>query len=100
MRIIVLPGDGIGPEIVGATMGVLGALNEARGLGLVFEEDVIGIESLARHGSTLRPDLAARLPACDGIILGPADTASPHATNITSPTVWRSSTLEALCPNS
>jgi len=76
MRLIVLPGDGIGPEIVSAAMGVVGALNEARGLGLAFDEDVIGLASLAAHGITLRPELAERLPTYDGIVLGPADTAA------------------------
>ncbi len=74
MHILVLPGDGIGPEIMSAAMGVLTALNDAHSLGLEFEHDIIGLDSLAEHGSTLRPDLIARLPAQDGIILGPADT--------------------------
>ena len=47
MRIIVLPGDGIGPEIMSAAMGVLTALNEARSLGLVFAHDTVGLDSLA-----------------------------------------------------
>ena len=34
MRILVLPGDGIGPEITAAAMGVLTALNDAQTLGL------------------------------------------------------------------
>ena len=76
MRILVLPGDGIGPEITAAAMRVLTALNDARSLGLAFEHDIIGLESLARHGTTLQPDLIERLPGYDGIILGPADTAA------------------------
>ena len=74
MRILVLPGDGIGPEITTAAMQVLTAIDAAHSLGLEFEHDIIGLDSLARHGSTLRPDLIARLPAQDGIILGPVDT--------------------------
>jgi len=76
MRLIVLPGDGIGPEIMAAAMEVLEALNAARSLGLTFEHEVFGLDSLAAHGTTLRPDLAAKLPKADGIILGPADTAA------------------------
>ena len=74
MQLLVLPGDGIGPEITAAAMQVLTALNDSRSLGLAFEHDTIGLDSLERHGSTLRPDLIARLPAQDGIILGPVDT--------------------------
>jgi 3-isopropylmalate dehydrogenase len=72
MRIIVLPGDGIGPEITSAAMQVLAAL----GLDLEFEHDIVGFDSLAKHATTLRPDLIARLPSYDGIILGPCDTAA------------------------
>jgi 3-isopropylmalate dehydrogenase len=72
MRIIVLPGDGIGPEITSATMQVLAALD----LDLEFEHDIVGFDSLASHGSTLRPGLIERLPTYDGIILGPCDTAA------------------------
>ncbi|MFQ5565456.1 MAG: isocitrate/isopropylmalate dehydrogenase family protein [Paracoccaceae bacterium] len=74
MQILVLPGDGIGPEITAAAMQVLTALNDARGLGLTFEHDITGLASLAEYGTTLRPELIARLPAQDGIILGPVDT--------------------------
>ncbi len=70
MRILVLPGDGIGPEITSAAMQVLTALDNAHTLGLGFEHDLIGLDSLAKYGSTLRPDLIARLPTHDGIILG------------------------------
>jgi 3-isopropylmalate dehydrogenase len=76
MRIIILPGDGIGPEITSAAMQVLTALDDARALGLNLEHDLIGLDSLAKYGSTLRPELIERLPAHDGIILGPADTAA------------------------
>jgi len=76
MQILVLPGDGIGPEITSAAMQVLTALNAGRNLGLDFEHDLIGHDSLAKHGSTLRPELIERLPTYDGIILGPADTAA------------------------
>ena len=60
MRIIVLPGDGIGPEIMSAAMGVLTALNDANTLGLVFEYVTIGLDSLATHATTLRPKFPKR----------------------------------------
>jgi len=76
MNILVLPGDGIGPEIMSAAMGVLAALNDAHTLGLELEHDIVGFDSLAEHATTLRPDLIERLPSHDGIILGPVDTAA------------------------
>ena len=76
MKILVLPGDGIGPEITAATMDVLTALNDGAGLGLDFEHDVVGFESLEKYGSTFRDDLVRRFPTYDGVILGPNDGAA------------------------
>lgn len=71
MKILVLPGDGIGPEIVGAGMRVLEAVNESRNLGLTFEHDVVGFASLEKHGTSIRPELLDKARRFDGVILGP-----------------------------
>jgi len=76
MRILVLPGDGIGPEIAAATMAVMERVDAALDLGLTFEHDVVGFESLREHGSTFRPELQERFPTYDGVILGPNDAAA------------------------
>jgi len=74
MHILVLPGDGIGPEITAATVKVLQAVSDRFSLGLKLAEDVVGHESLRRYGTTVRPDLLDQARAADGIILGPAAT--------------------------
>ena len=76
MRILVLPGDGIGPEITAATMGVLDRINNSHRLELTFEHDIVGFESLDKYGSTFRPELASRFATFDGVILGPNDGAA------------------------
>jgi len=73
MKILVLPGDGIGPEIVDAGMNVLNTLNDARSLGLSFEYDDIGFASLKKHGTTFREELLEKSRKVDGVILGPQD---------------------------
>jgi isocitrate/isopropylmalate dehydrogenase len=76
MRLAVLPGDGIGPEITAATVDVLNAVSGPLSLGLTFDTHAIGLASLDKDGTTLP---AAVLDACgdaDGIILGPVS----HAT--------------------
>ncbi len=73
MKVLVLPGDGIGPEIVGAAMHVLETVNSARGLGFEFEYDDVGLASLEKHGTTLRPELVDKVSGFDGVILGPQD---------------------------
>ncbi|RAI44331.1 isocitrate/isopropylmalate dehydrogenase family protein [Rhodoplanes roseus] len=71
MDILVLPGDGIGPEITAATLKVLEAADRALSLGLRFESRDIGFTSLKQHGTTITKDVLARVGTADGVILGP-----------------------------
>ena len=71
MKILVLPGDGIGPEITSATLDVLGIVDGMLGLGLEFETHEIGLASLQSSGSTLPEEVVARVPEVDGVLLGP-----------------------------
>ncbi|MGM3389210.1 isocitrate/isopropylmalate dehydrogenase family protein [Stutzerimonas stutzeri] len=70
MRILVLPGDGIGPEIVESSMTVLKAADEKYKLGLSFDYDDVGFASLDKHGTTLRQETLEKAKTYDGIILG------------------------------
>jgi isocitrate/isopropylmalate dehydrogenase len=70
-RLLVLPGDGIGPEIVAATLNVLAEADRRFGLALSYDTAAIGIESLRAVGTTL-PDAVMELARrADGVILGP-----------------------------
>ena len=75
MQILVLPGDGIGPEITAATRQVLEAASKRFAMGLDFIEDVVGHESLRQHGTTVRPEVLDKARKADGFILGPTATA-------------------------
>ena len=70
MKILVLPGDGIGPEIVDAAMTVLRAVDAKHRLGLSFDYDDVGFVSLEKHGTTLRKEVLDKAETYDGIILG------------------------------
>jgi 3-isopropylmalate dehydrogenase len=70
MRVLVLPGDGIGPEIVDAAMAVVRAANDTFQLGLSFDYDDVGFASLEKHGTTLRDSVLENAKTYDGIILG------------------------------
>jgi len=74
MQILILPGDGIGPEITAATLEVLRAASERFGLALALTDDVVGHESLRRYGTTVRPEVLDAARAADGLILGPTAT--------------------------
>ncbi|HEX2725335.1 MAG TPA: isocitrate/isopropylmalate family dehydrogenase, partial [Beijerinckiaceae bacterium] len=71
LRLLVLEGDGIGPEICAATREVLAAAARAAQLEIAYESATIGFAALRAHGSTVPPDFLARAKAADGVILGP-----------------------------
>jgi len=71
MKILVLPGDGIGPEITAATLQVLEATDAALACGLEVESRDIGLASLRGEGTTLPEAVLARVPQVDGVLLGP-----------------------------
>ncbi len=70
MRLIVMPGDGIGPEIIGAAVDVMTAADQRYGLKLDYDYEDAGFASLEKHGTTLRQDVIERAKDYDGVILG------------------------------
>jgi 3-isopropylmalate dehydrogenase len=75
MRIVVLGGDGIGPEIAAATSSVLRAASERFQLNVQLEEHAVGHASLQQFGATVRPGLLETVRSADGLVLGPTATA-------------------------
>jgi len=73
MKILVLPGDGIGPEITDATLAVLDRANSKYKLGLEWQREEIGVAALKKQGSTLPEAVMNAARDAPGIILGPVD---------------------------
>lgn len=71
MKLLVLPGDGIGPEITEATVAVLTALDRRFGLGFSFKTMEIGWDAYHRTGTTLPDAVVEAVRGADGTILGP-----------------------------
>jgi len=71
VRIVVMEGDGIGPEITAATLRVVRALDGVFKLGLAFKPVSIGLAALRAQGTTLPPAAVEAATAADGVILGP-----------------------------
>jgi len=71
MKILILPGDGIGPEITEATIAVLTAADRHYGLNIELERGEIGFAALAASGSTCPAGIIDQARAADGLILGP-----------------------------
>ncbi len=74
MKLIVIPGDGIGPETMQVAVDVLHAVNQKFDLGLIMEHEIAGHDSLQQRGATVTPELLAKVRAADGLLLGPMAT--------------------------
>ena len=70
-KLLVMEGDGIGPEISAATVEVLRAADARFGLGLVFASAAVGFTAFRQHGTTFPPAAFEAAQAADGVILGP-----------------------------
>ena len=76
MRLVVLPGDGIGPEICASTCKILQLLDEKMSLGISLETQEIGLAALKSCGTTFPAAAAEACRAADGIVLGPVSHAA------------------------
>ncbi len=74
MKIILLPGDGIGPEICAGLQPVLAAADNRFGPELSLETADVGFAALTDTGTTLPPTVMQDARGCDGIVLGPLST--------------------------
>ena len=71
MKLLVLRGDGIGPEITAAALPALRAVSQRFDLGIDVAQDLVGHDSLRKHGTTVRPELLELARRADGLVLGP-----------------------------
>ncbi|MXV44725.1 3-isopropylmalate dehydrogenase [Saccharibacter sp. 17.LH.SD] len=69
-KILLLPGDGIGPEIMGQAVKVLHWLRDKRGLALELSEDLVGGASLARYDTPIRDEVIAQARQSDAVLFG------------------------------
>ena len=69
-KILVLPGDGIGPEIVSEARSVLELVNQQYSLGLELEDGLLGGAALDAHGVPLPEETLARAREAEAILLG------------------------------
>ncbi|MGH2408379.1 MAG: 3-isopropylmalate dehydrogenase [Candidatus Limnocylindrales bacterium] len=69
-RVAVVPGDGIGPEVIAAGRRVLEAVASAFGFGVDWQELVIGGAAIDSYGVPLRPEDLDACRAADAIFFG------------------------------
>jgi isocitrate/isopropylmalate dehydrogenase len=71
LKLLVLEGDGIGPEIVSSTLMVLNAATRRTGTDIALDTMDIGFKALRLHGTTMPEGTVEAARAADGVILGP-----------------------------
>jgi 3-isopropylmalate dehydrogenase len=69
-RILVLPGDGIGPEVTREAQRALDAAARKAGLKLAFEDDLIGGAAIDAHGAPLADATLARARESRAVLMG------------------------------
>jgi 3-isopropylmalate dehydrogenase len=69
-NILILPGDGIGPGVMGEVRRVLNWFADKRGLKMEITEDSIGGAAFDKYGSPLADETLAKARAADAVLLG------------------------------
>ena len=69
-NIVLLPGDGIGPEVVGQAVRVLDAVAKATGSTFNMQERLIGGCSIDKFGTALTDEVLADCQQSDAVLLG------------------------------
>jgi 3-isopropylmalate dehydrogenase len=69
-RIAAIPGDGVGPEVVGAARRVVEAAAERFGFSVDWSEHAAGGNAIDRYGVAIRDEDVAACGAADAILLG------------------------------
>lgn len=68
--ILLLPGDGIGPEVVGAARSVMDAAAEHFGVELSYEERKVGAAAIRDEGEPVSEETLERARTSDSVLLG------------------------------
>ncbi len=68
--ILLLPGDGIGPEVVGAATRVMDAAAEHFGVSLSYEERKVGAVAIREEGEPISEETLEAAGSSDSVLLG------------------------------
>ena len=68
--LLILPGDGIGPEVMAEVRKVIAWYGEKRGIAFNVEEDLVGGAAYDAHGTPLTDATMERAQQADAVLLG------------------------------
>jgi isocitrate dehydrogenase (NAD+) len=75
IKVCIIPGDGIGPDVVNATIPVLDAVQDAvQGLKLEYIFADAGLHCIPKYGTNLPKETIDKLKSCDCCLKGPVTT--------------------------
>ena len=69
-KILLLPGDGIGPEVVGETKKVIDWFNKKKSSDFKIDQDLIGGAAIDKHGVPITDEVFYRALESDAVIVG------------------------------
>jgi 3-isopropylmalate dehydrogenase len=68
--LLILPGDGIGPEVMAEVVKVIDWFQSRRGMSFDISQDLVGGAAYDKHGVPLADETMARAQAVDAVLLG------------------------------
>ncbi len=68
--LLILPGDGIGPEVMAEVRKIIGWYGDKRGIDFDVSEDLVGGAAYDAHGTPLHDDTMAKAQEVDAVLLG------------------------------
>ena len=69
-KLLVLPGDGIGPEVMNEALKISQCISELSGVNFVIEEDEIGGAAYDKYGTPLADETLKKALSSDAVMLG------------------------------
>ena len=69
-KFLLLPGDGIGPEVVGEVKKIINWFNKNKSLDFEIEEELVGGASYEKHGTPITDEVFYKALESEAVILG------------------------------
>ena len=69
-KILLLPGDGIGPEVIDEVKKIINWLNKYRSLDFEIDEDLVGGAAYDKHGTPITDEVFYKALESEAVILG------------------------------
>ncbi|MBT9170214.1 MAG: 3-isopropylmalate dehydrogenase [Actinobacteria bacterium] len=84
-KIVVLPGDGVGPEVTDCAVAVLTRISQERDRDFTFQYDLVGGAAIDRYGVPLREETLDLCRCSDAVLLGAVGGPQWDSTDPTAP---------------